>query len=167
MRNGNFARLCSKLGTGKTVRQAGIGIRMTERIYLVSCVAKKRAYSSSARNLYLSDWFVSARDRVMQEREPWYILSAKFGLLHPDKVIAPYDVTLNKLGVADRRRWAARVITQMDEALPHADEVVIFAGQRYREFLEEYLRRRYSSVKVPMEGLRIGEQLRWMKHGPA
>lgn len=139
---------------------------MADRIYLVSCVTKKRAYSSSAKDLYLSAWFVSARDRITREGVPWYILSAKFGLLNPDTVIAPYNVTLNGMGVAVRRRWAVRVITQMEEALPSVDEVVIFAGQRYREFLEEYLRRRYTSVSVPMEGLRIGEQLRWLKHGP-
>ncbi len=139
---------------------------MADRIYLVSCVAKKRAYSKSAKDLYLSTWFVSARDRITREGVPWYILSAKFGLLHPDTVIAPYDVTLNSMGVADRRRWAERVIAQMEEALPSVDEVVIFAGKHYREFLEEYLRRRFSSVMVPMERLRIGEQLRWLKHGP-
>ncbi len=53
----------------------------------------------------------------------------------------------------------------MDEVLPDADEVVIFAGQRYREYLEGYLRLRFNSVTVPMEGLRIGQQLNWLKRG--
>ena len=139
---------------------------MIDRVYLVSCVARKREHSSSAKDLYVSDWFVSARDRIEREEAPWYILSAQYGLVHPDTVIAPYDVTLNTMGVASRRDWAAWVITQMEETLPHADEVVIFAGQRYREFLEDYLRHGFTSVKVPMERLRMGEQLRWLKHGP-
>ena len=53
----------------------------------------------------------------------------------------------------------------MDEMLPSANEVIVFAGQRYREHLEDYLRHRFMSVKVPMRRLRIGEQLRWLKHG--
>lgn len=99
------------------------------------------------------------------EGAPWYILSAKYGLVHPDTEIAPYDETLNRMGVAQRREWAARVETQMDEMLPDADEVVIFAGKKYREFLENYLRLRFNSVTVPMEGLRIGQQLSWLKRG--
>ena len=85
--------------------------------------------------------------------------------VHPDTVIAPYDETLNNMRVAARRNWAERVELQMDEMLPDADEVVGFAGRRYREFIEEHLRLGFRSVQVPMEGLRIGKQLRWLKHG--
>ena len=138
---------------------------MTDRLFLVSCVSKKRANASPAKHLYQSPLFNLARAWVEREGAPWYILSAKYGLVHPDTEIAPYDETLNRMGVAQRREWAARVETQMDEMLPDADEVVIFAGKKYREFLENYLRLRFNSVTVPMEGLRIGQQLNWLKRG--
>lgn len=138
---------------------------MTDRLFLVSCVSKKRAGASPAKHLYQSPLFNLARAWVEREEAPWYILSAKFGLVHPDTEIAPYDETLNRMGVSQRREWAAWVETQMDEMLPDADEVVIFAGKKYREFLENYLRRRFNSVTVPMEGLRIGQQLNWLKRG--
>jgi hypothetical protein len=41
--------------------------------------------------------------------------------------------------------------------------VVAFAGLRYREFLMDYLKRRWM-VEVPMEGLPIGKQLQWLKN---
>lgn len=138
---------------------------MTDRLFLVSCVSKKRANASPAKHLYQSPLFNLAQAWVEREGAPWYILSAKYGLVHPDTEIAPYDETLNRMGVAQRREWAARVETQMDEMLPDADEVVIFAGKKYREFLENYLRLRFNSVTVPMEGLRIGQQLNWLKRG--
>lgn len=138
---------------------------MTDRLFLVSCVSKKQASASPAKSLYQSLLFNLARAWVEREEAPWYILSAKYGLVHPDTEIAPYDETLNRMGVAQRREWAARVETQMDDMLPEADKVVIFAGQRYREYLEGYLRRRFNSVTVPMEGLRIGQQLSWLKCG--
>ncbi len=138
---------------------------MTDRLFLVSCVSKKQASASLAKHLYQSPLFNLARASVEREEAPWFILSAKYGLVHPDTEIAPYDETLNRMGVVQRREWAAWVKTQMDEMLPDADEVVIFAGQRYREYLEGYLRRRFNSVQVPMEGLRIGQQLRWLKRG--
>ena len=86
--------------------------------------------------------------------------------MHPETAIAPYDETLNTMRVADRRDWASRVKLQMDAMLPDADEVVVFAGQRYREYLEDYLRHRFKSVEVPMKGLRIGMQLHWLKYEP-
>lgn len=138
---------------------------MAECLYLVSCVARKRKRRVPAKDLYESTWFVLARARIERRGAPWFILSAKYGVVHPATTIAPYDETLNTMGVEDRRAWAVRVKTQMDETLPRTDEVVLFAGRRYREFLDEYLRCRFKSVKIPMEGLRIGEQLRWLKHG--
>ena len=142
---------------------------MTERkyrLYLVSCVGKKGKRPVPAKDLYRSTWFKLARAWVEREAAPWFILSAKHGLVHPDAVIAPYDETLNNMPVAARRDWAERVKFQMDATFPDADEVVVFAGRRYREHIEGQLRRRFKSVEVPMEGLRIGEQLRWLKHGP-
>ncbi len=101
-----------------------------------------------------------------REAAPWFILSAKHGVVHPDAVIAPYDETLNDMPVAGRRDWSERVKSELVESLPNGGEIVIFAGRRYREFIDKPLRRHFTSVEVPMEGLRIGEQLRWLKNGP-
>ena len=92
--------------------------------------------------------------------QPWFILSAQYGLVHPDELIAPYDLTLNAMPVADRRRWASRVLTQLEPHLNGIRSVTFLAGRRYREFLEPSLRSRGLAVSIPMEGLRIGEQLR-------
>ena len=138
---------------------------MEERIYLVSCVAEKSPTPAPARDLYLSTWFKLARARVERDQAPWFILSAKHGLLDPNTVVEPYDETLNRMGMAARRAWADRVQAQMTERLPDAHEVVIFAGARYRENLEDYLRARFPLVSIPMKGLRIGEQISWLKHG--
>jgi hypothetical protein len=72
------------------------------------------------------------------------------------------------MSIGERRAWADRVQRQMDQRLPHVDRIVVLAGQRYREFLIDYLRRRASTVEIPLEGLRIGEQLSWFEHhGPS
>ena len=96
-----------------------------------------------------------------------YILSAKYGLVSPDQVIAPYEQTLNTMPVAERRAWADRVAVQLDAASPDLAQVVFLAGKRYREFLAQYLVRRGVIVSVPMEGLLFGEQLSWLdRHSP-
>jgi len=135
--------------------------------FLVSCVSKKRTQSAPAGELYVSEWFRKARAYVQAQGAQWFILSAEYGLLAPDTVVAPYEKTLNRMSVNERKAWATRVIGQMDALLPPTDRVVLLAGARYREFLIDYLKKRASMVELPMEGLKIGEQLRWLKgHTP-
>jgi hypothetical protein len=50
----------------------------------------------------------------------------------------------------------------MESSLPAVDRIVVLAGLRYREFLMDYLRQRAGTVEVPMEGLTIGRQLRYL-----
>jgi hypothetical protein len=134
--------------------------------FLVSCVGKKRAQPAKARELYISDWFNKARAYVEARNAVWFILSAEHGLVNPDEVIAPYEKTLNDMGVAARRAWAARVISDMHVKLPDCEEIVVLAGARYREFVMDYLATRAKRVRVPMEGLGIGEQLSWLGSQP-
>lgn len=139
-------------------------------ICLVSCVGRKRAIPVGAKDLYQSDWFSKARSYAESMASQWFILSAKHGLLGPDDVVAPYEQTLNALGISERRIWARVVQDQMDKRMPVCERIIVLAGQRYREFLMDYLKRRASSVEVPMEGLQIGKQLSWLGrhavHGP-
>ncbi len=93
---------------------------------------------------------------------PWFILSAEHGLVDPDAVIAPYEKTLNTMSSPARREWADRVFSQLCGAAPDARSVTFLAGARYRAFLAERLRATGITVEVPMEGLRIGEQLSWL-----
>ena len=132
-------------------------------VYLVSCVSKKREQPCAARDLFVSDWFRKVRRFVEASECPWYILSAKHGLVSPDQVIAPYEQTLSKTRAAERLAWGEQVAAQLASVvLDHPFRVVFLAGERYREFLVPHLASRGVEVSVPMEGRRIGEQLRWL-----
>jgi hypothetical protein len=112
--------------------------------------------------LYVSDWFKKARLYVEGSGDFWFILSAEHGLLDPEAIVAPYEKTLNHMGVNQRRAWAAKVIEQMEHQLPRTERIVVLAGARYREFLMDNLHSKAKQVVVPLEGLRIGEQLSWL-----
>ena len=131
-------------------------------LYLVSCVGQKRPVPAPAKELYTSPWFRKARSYVEAAGQPWFILSAKHGLVHPEDIIAPYEQTLNTMRVSDRRRWAQAVSSELGPYLKDVESVVFLAGQRYRQFLELGLLQRGLAVSVPMEGLKIGEQLSWL-----
>ena len=134
----------------------------SRRLYLVSCVKIKLSEPAAAKDLYVSDWFRKARTCVERKGGAWRILSAQYGLVHPDDVIRPYEKTLKTMRVADRRTWARDVLKALEPSLVEASIVVFFAGERYREFLEPSLRNRGIEVEVPMRGLSQGRQLAWL-----
>ena len=131
-------------------------------IVLVSCVAGKQSSPAPAGEMYTSAWFRKARCYANLLGHPWFILSAQYGLLAPDEVIEPYELTLNRLRVKDRKAWAEKVLAQLRPRLTDVESVTFLAGQRYREFLEQSLQDRGLDVCIPMEGMRIGEQLNWL-----
>ncbi|KIG10927.1 DUF6884 domain-containing protein [Caballeronia concitans] len=133
----------------------------TPAVYLVSCVGKKLDRAACAKDLYDSTLFRLARRYVERRQGEWFILSAKYGLVAPDQHVEPYDHTLNGMKVAERRAWAHRVQQQMGAEMPSGGRCVVLAGNQYREFLMDYLSTRFTT-EVPMKGLRIGEQQRWL-----
>lgn len=136
---------------------------MTHRIALVSCVKSKGGAPAPAKELYTSALFRGLRRYAELNADRWYILSAEHGLLHPHQVIAPYERTLNRMGRYDRLRWAARVQRQLRDVLPPWGEVIVLAGERYRQDLLPFLRDRGLQVTVPFEGLSFGRQLQRLK----
>ena len=131
-------------------------------LYLVSCVKTKRHTLAPAKDLYVSPWFRKARAVIEKTGDPWRILSAEYGLLHPDEEVRPYERTLNAMGVQERRAWAEGVLVHIETRLDGVDTIVFFAGRRYREFLEPALRSRGLGVSVPMIGLSQGRQMQWL-----
>jgi hypothetical protein len=136
-------------------------------LHLVSCVSEKLDRDVRAEELYVSPWFRKARAYVNAINAPWRILSAKHGLLRPDAIVGPYEATLNTMAIAPRRAWAERVLRDLEPLVAAGDTVVVIAGARYREFLVPTLARWSVRVDIPLEGLRIGEQLRWFAISPA
>jgi hypothetical protein len=138
------------------------GLDLDGALVLISCVKSKLPHAALARLLYTSAWFRGVRDFVEARGARWLLLSSLYGLVAPDAVIAPYDYTLNSLGIAERQAWANKVLERL---LPEAigfRRVVMFAGARYREFLIGPLQQRGIVVDVPMEHLSRGEQLAWL-----
>ena len=131
-------------------------------LFLVSCVSVKLPGAAPARDLYVSPWFLKARACIEALGCPWYILSAKHGLLDPGSTIDPYDETLKTMSADRRRNWARGVIEDLAPRLKDVDSVTIFAGMAYREFLEPELLGWGVELHVPMQGMRIGQQLSWL-----
>ena len=131
------------------------------RIALVSCSKLKMDYLCKARDLYSkSTLFTKAVAYIEQGNyDQWFILSAKHGLLHPVVRVAPYETTLHKMNVMEVKEWSEEVFASLMVHKP--TEVDIYAGERYRRYLIPLLRDAGIRVKVPLEGMEIGQQLQY------
>ena len=90
------------------------------------------------------------------------------GLVSPEEVFEPYDVTLKNANRAERREWSDKVLARLDQqvGLRPGDVVEIHAGSEYRDFgLSQGLRHRGVAVVVPAEGMTLGRQLAFYRDG--
>jgi cytoplasmic iron level regulating protein YaaA (DUF328/UPF0246 family) len=111
--------------------------------------------------MYISPLFKSAYKYAMKlGADKIFILSAKYGLLEETDLIEPYNETLNKKPIAERKAWASKVLSSLSQAANlQLDEFIILAGERYRQYLVEHI----ANFSVPLKGLSIGKQLSFYK----
>ena len=132
-----------------------------QTIYLVGCGKQKASSRARAKDIYTSPFFRYKRQYAERFGDSWFIISAKHHLLHPDKMIEPYDEALNDAGVATKKSWAAIVHKQLCQVINPNDIIIILAGKDYFGHLLPLL----GSYKVllPLKGLKQGGQMQWLK----
>ena len=123
---------------------------------LVQCGAAKRAKPSRAEDLYTGGLFKAARACARRIGDSWFILSAKYGLLAPTRIIAPYD---QKLKSGGDREWSERVLVQLREYSAERYRIVVLAGADYCVGWADEL-----GAEQPLKGLSgIGKRINFMK----
>ena len=137
-----------------------------ETVFLVSCVSQKLPHAAPARFFYCSDWFQKARALMEAGGWRWHILSAEYGLVDPNDQLQPYDRRLHDMGVKERFEWSDWIVNTLHLQYLGEDHVdyAVLAGKVYRKWLVPKLT--YlggATARVPMQGLGIGEQKRWLK----
>lgn len=99
-------------------------------LVVIPCGAAELTRPAPARDLYTGAYFRSCR-RAAEALRPalgWLILSAKHGLIRPDTVLAPYELTLRQPGAVT----TARLIEQARAlGVTDARPVVVLAGRLY------------------------------------
>lgn len=111
-------------------------------IALVGCSKQKQTGWHPARELYSSPLFrAAARYAATGPFSHWFILSAQYGLVHPDDWIASYDLSLTDMPRVIRQSWASRVAWGlMPFATPtQRPTLTLLAGRTYCRELDEAL----------------------------
>lgn len=130
-------------------------------LLVLGCVATKRQIPAPAAELYTSQLWRARRHYAEPSGLTWCIFSALHGLVRPDKVLAPYNVSFSD---RDRRgEWrvalSARAADQISSRGFRAVE--LHAGVDYLVDLVPLLVQRGIDARRPLQGLGIGEQLAW------
>ena len=136
-------------------------------LILVGCVKSKRHRASLARDIYTSTLWQHRRVYAELHGCPWYILSAKHGLLAPSTWIEPYDLSLADLSAAERREWSLGVLDDLAAEIPTLDgkTIEVHAGKRYVDFgLENGLHEAGAVVRRPLAHVvGQGQQYVWYR----
>lgn len=134
---------------------------MRKKIVIISCVSQKLPHRAKAKDLYVSTLFhLNLKYANSLSPDKIYVLSAKHGLLDLEKEVEPYEQTLNNMRTAEIKEWADSVLEQLKAvASLEEEEFTFLAGDKYRKYLLPHIKH----TLVPLEGLRIGEQLQRLK----
>lgn len=132
-------------------------------IVLIGCAKTKRPVAAEARDLYTSDYFLKMRRYAETSGVPWYILSAKHGLVAPNDWVEPYDLYLPDTSRDYRRTWAQKVGEQLEHAAGSLSGklVEVHAGSAYVDAIGPVLRALGADLQDRLEGLSIGRRLSW------
>jgi hypothetical protein len=112
--------------------------------------------------LYTSALFEREREWAVARCAQWFILSAKHGLVAPDTVIDPYELTLKGSTSTAKRAWSERVVEQLGAGLTQlrGKYFEIYAGKDYFDFgLRNGLLDAGATVSLPWEHLGLGQRM--------
>lgn len=125
-------------------------------VTLIQCTDGKYDTTAKAGDIYEASPYYRAMRRWAKARgDPWFILSAKHGLLDPETVIEPYD----ERGLNEQQ--AEEIATELADRGFNTAHVT--AGRDYTDPLVPALERQGVSVVNHFAGCRIGERRRELR----
>jgi hypothetical protein len=125
-------------------------LKKGEKVLVITeCTKEKLGYDSSvkvpAKQMYQGRLFKAVRNYCEKMGFDYVIISAKYGLLHPDDVIEGYEMVLKTKEDVERIR--PQVEEKLRPILEKYDKVVVIAGKQYREVLKNLWDERFIAIK--------------------
>jgi len=128
------------------------------KILLISCGKNKTELPKQAMLLYTGALFkLQLQHAKEQNPDRLYIMSAKYGLLELDELIAPYDYSLIGKDKEFKIEWSNNILHQLSEKNVDVktDEFIILGGINYWEYLIDHI----TNYTIPFKGLEAGNTL--------
>ena len=112
-------------------------------LVIVPCGAQKiwdrkpHAGKIAAKEAYSSLFFKVNREYAQTFGTEWRILSAKYGIMHPDQLVENYDCKFDDSYLDRRNWWKLEGMVRQARALPHFERIVLLGGKLYREIMRK------------------------------
>ena len=137
------------------------------RVCIIGCSDAKNDTQQAAETLYRSQLFAKSRRYASSAAfDRWFIVSARYGLVEPSQIIAPYDM---RLRAADAGQWAHSVVNRLRHELQAPADVTILAGALYADPIADCIEERrrendqgWVAVRRPLAGLGIDRRLQFL-----
>ena len=115
-------------------------------VMLISCGKRKSEIECKAKDMYNSSRFVMLKTIAEIAGIQWFIMSAKYGLLSPDEIIVPYDLSLSNCSEAYKNEWANKIV---DKASTFSKDTTFFiaaSGDYAQRIVPRFLMRGYNVI---------------------
>ncbi len=129
---------------------------------ILPCGRRKAAYPCAAWRLYQGAYFRAALGwaQSVAGRPDTYILSAKYGLVTCDTVLAPYDA---KAGTDTQQATPVSVAAQVDALRLNGLDLVLVGGLAYERLLSKADAKVHTlSAHMGTPDTRMGYQMGWL-----
>jgi hypothetical protein len=128
-----------------------VAVPASGRVVLVGSSGATAPTPRAAADLFRSPGFAAAREQAARSGDPWFVLSARHGLLDPADVIGPAEVQLGDRSLGYRTAWGEWVAAQLEERVRRAGVVVeVHGGVDFAQPLRQPLARRGAGVEIPL-----------------
>jgi hypothetical protein len=132
------------------------------KIGLLATARKKEEQPAPAKEFYKSPLFRKTVQYAEQHYDRFYFYNAKDGLLLPDQIMEPYDVSIRTFSISEKREWAKNVVHDLIKLETTVNyQLYLHGGRVYRDFIEPELECNRITYEVPLKGMGIGQQLAW------
>ena len=128
-------------------------------VCFIGCTKTKKTYRCKPTEMYSESTLFKKQLKYIETvyNCDYYILSAKYGLLHPEHDIEPYDLSLYDMNKKDYNIWCKYVNEQICNCFDIENiHAVFLCGKKYRNKLLNI----FNSYEEPFKGLGIGQQMK-------
>lgn len=127
------------------------------RVVIAQCTDMKRDEPCPARRMYDPSKYFVKQAQYGERADEWWIQSAKYGLVHPDRIIKPYNLHASDL--EDAHEWGWNIACRLFRLYNPATTIEILGGAAYADPLKPHLELFGFEVREPLHGLRIGDRM--------
>ncbi len=132
------------------------------KLCVVACSKSKikKSGKHKARDLYTGGAFKKSMTFANEICDKTVLISAKHGVISPDKKIAKYDFQMKDIKYDEKYKWKEKRAEELMKLTEKGDTIVFLTPYGYKSGIVSKLKQR--KTEWPMRNLRQGLQLRWL-----